>query len=356
MLLVGDEVVDDPDLVVPHPRMTERAFVLAPLADLDPALGGVDRPTGRTCGRARVELRLPELVRHPEHGAGTEEVDAVARVTDAAGARPRGARTRRHRSLALAMAARGWTPVARRRPRARRAVGAPAAAARLGAPAASSPAAAADADLVVIATPDAAIAAVAAALAPRLRPDALVVHLLRRVHAAARRARLRVPTRGRRAAPAADAARRPSSALARLAGSWCAVAGDPRGRGARDAARDAARSEVADADRVAYHAAACIASNHLVALLGQVERRRRRGVPLDAFLPLVRATARERRGPRAAAALTGPVARGDVDDGAPPPRRAARPPSSAAYRALGPTRRGCSAGTTRELRRGAAVK
>lgn len=36
VLLVGDEHVDDPDLVVPHPRMTERAFVLVPLADLDP--------------------------------------------------------------------------------------------------------------------------------------------------------------------------------------------------------------------------------------------------------------------------------------------------------------------------------
>jgi 2-amino-4-hydroxy-6-hydroxymethyldihydropteridine diphosphokinase len=37
VLLVGDEQVDEPDLVVPHPRMTERAFVVVPLADLDPA-------------------------------------------------------------------------------------------------------------------------------------------------------------------------------------------------------------------------------------------------------------------------------------------------------------------------------
>jgi 2-amino-4-hydroxy-6-hydroxymethyldihydropteridine diphosphokinase len=36
VLLVDDLVVDEPDLVVPHPRMTERAFVLVPLADLDP--------------------------------------------------------------------------------------------------------------------------------------------------------------------------------------------------------------------------------------------------------------------------------------------------------------------------------
>lgn len=38
VLLVGDHRVDDPDLVVPHPRMGERAFVLAPLADIAPDL------------------------------------------------------------------------------------------------------------------------------------------------------------------------------------------------------------------------------------------------------------------------------------------------------------------------------
>jgi 2-amino-4-hydroxy-6-hydroxymethyldihydropteridine diphosphokinase len=38
VLLVGDEVVDDPDLTIPHPRMWERGFVLVPLADLAPEL------------------------------------------------------------------------------------------------------------------------------------------------------------------------------------------------------------------------------------------------------------------------------------------------------------------------------
>lgn len=36
ILLVGDEQIDAPDLVVPHPRISERAFVLAPLADVAP--------------------------------------------------------------------------------------------------------------------------------------------------------------------------------------------------------------------------------------------------------------------------------------------------------------------------------
>ncbi len=36
VLLVGDEEVDEPDLQVPHPRLHERAFVLAPLRDVAP--------------------------------------------------------------------------------------------------------------------------------------------------------------------------------------------------------------------------------------------------------------------------------------------------------------------------------
>jgi 2-amino-4-hydroxy-6-hydroxymethyldihydropteridine diphosphokinase len=38
VLLVGEEDVDEPDLVVPHPRLYERAFVMVPLADVDPML------------------------------------------------------------------------------------------------------------------------------------------------------------------------------------------------------------------------------------------------------------------------------------------------------------------------------
>jgi len=36
VLLVGDAVVSEPDLVVPHPRMWTRGFVLAPLRDVAP--------------------------------------------------------------------------------------------------------------------------------------------------------------------------------------------------------------------------------------------------------------------------------------------------------------------------------
>jgi 2-amino-4-hydroxy-6-hydroxymethyldihydropteridine diphosphokinase len=38
LLLYGDEQIDEPGLVVPHPRLLEREFVLEPLADLAPLL------------------------------------------------------------------------------------------------------------------------------------------------------------------------------------------------------------------------------------------------------------------------------------------------------------------------------
>ena len=44
ILLAGDEVVDEPGLSVPHPRLAERRFALEPLLELDP---------GRTCPAAR---------------------------------------------------------------------------------------------------------------------------------------------------------------------------------------------------------------------------------------------------------------------------------------------------------------
>jgi predicted short-subunit dehydrogenase-like oxidoreductase (DUF2520 family) len=91
---------------------------------------------------------------------------------------------------------------------------------------------------------------------------------------------------------------------------------------------------VDDDHRAAYHAAAAIASNHLVALLGQVERvAAAAGVPLDAFLDLVRGSVDNVAALGPAAALTGPVARGDWDTVA--RHLAALPPEErAAYEAM----------------------
>ncbi len=38
ILFYGDQVIDQPDLAIPHPRLAERAFVLVPLAELAPGL------------------------------------------------------------------------------------------------------------------------------------------------------------------------------------------------------------------------------------------------------------------------------------------------------------------------------
>lgn len=43
VLIVDDEEVNEPDLVVPHPRMGDRPFVLAPLEDVAPDLPVVVR-------------------------------------------------------------------------------------------------------------------------------------------------------------------------------------------------------------------------------------------------------------------------------------------------------------------------
>ena len=53
LILFGDQIVDEPDLIVPHPRFRERRFVLAPLAEI--AADWVDPVTGKTVGElARV--------------------------------------------------------------------------------------------------------------------------------------------------------------------------------------------------------------------------------------------------------------------------------------------------------------
>ena len=46
LLLYGDRIVGRPDLVVPHPRMAERGFVLAPAADV--AAGWIHPVEGRS--------------------------------------------------------------------------------------------------------------------------------------------------------------------------------------------------------------------------------------------------------------------------------------------------------------------
>ena len=60
VLLFGDVRLDDPDLVIPHPRIGERAFVLAPLHDLDPARAPVPAAGWRGVRRIADPLTIPE--------------------------------------------------------------------------------------------------------------------------------------------------------------------------------------------------------------------------------------------------------------------------------------------------------
>lgn len=53
LLLYGDEVIETPELTVPHPRMHERAFVLVPLWEIMP---GGRLPDGRRLSRLLAEL------------------------------------------------------------------------------------------------------------------------------------------------------------------------------------------------------------------------------------------------------------------------------------------------------------
>ena len=160
-------------------------------------------------------------------------------------------------------------------------------------------------DGLVVATPDDSVAAVAAAVRPRaevvvlhlsgsLGPDVLSPH----------------PRRGalHPLVPLPDAE---TGADRLLSGATFAVAGDPFATTVA-AALGGRPIELPDDARPAYHAAAAIAANHVVALLAQVERVAASvGLPLDAFLPLARFAVEDvaRIGPRRA--LTGPATRGD---------------------------------------------
>lgn len=233
--------------------------------------------------------------------------------------------------LALALVARGWRATAV----AGRSEGSSttrAAVARLGCPPRAVPEAGRGADLVLVTTPDTAISAIACALAPGLEPGALVVHcsgaLGLEVLAALRSERPDVVV------GALHPLQTFASADARvLDGVWAAIDGP---LAVTDLAVELGLRPfvVDDASRALYHAAAVVASNHLVALLGQVTRLAgAAGVPAEAFWPLVRTSLAnvEVHGPESV--LTGPVARGDLPTVA--AHVAALPaPERATYRAL----------------------
>jgi predicted short-subunit dehydrogenase-like oxidoreductase (DUF2520 family) len=116
--------------------------------------------------------------------------------------------------------------------------------------------------------------------------------------------------------PAGGADRAAADGTSPFAGAGAAIAGStPRALAiARELAERLAMrpTEVADADRAAYHAAASIASNYLVTLEGAAERlAATAGVDRALLVPLVRAAVGNWARLGARDALTGPIARGD---------------------------------------------
>jgi 2-amino-4-hydroxy-6-hydroxymethyldihydropteridine diphosphokinase len=64
LLLYGNETSDDPLLTLPHPRLHERAFVLAPLAEIAPDLfipgRGAVRELLARCADQQIEKLVPQ--------------------------------------------------------------------------------------------------------------------------------------------------------------------------------------------------------------------------------------------------------------------------------------------------------
>jgi predicted short-subunit dehydrogenase-like oxidoreductase (DUF2520 family) len=161
-----------------------------------------------------------------------------------------------------------------------------------------------DASIVVLCVPDREIGAAAAAIAP----GPLVGHV-----SASAPLDLLAPHERFSLHPLLSVV----GAGAPFAGAFCAI------DGSSEAALDAARALagllgmrvkiVPREQRALYHAAASMASNFLVTLEGAAERLASHvGLEREALVPLVRATIENWSRQGARAALTGPIARGDL--------------------------------------------
>lgn len=167
-------------------------------------------------------------------------------------------------------------------------------------------------DLVLIATPDGAIGEVAGVIEPQ--PGTVIAHLSGAVGPS-----VLAPHRHRAAIHPLTSMPTAQVGAERLGRRcWFALDGaTPEAMACVGSIVDdlGGRSFIVDESRrAAYHAAAVIASNHVVALLASAERvAMDAGVPIEAYLELVRATIDNVEDLGVIDALTGPVARGDWD-------------------------------------------
>ena len=61
LLLYGDTRIDEPQLVVPHPRMHERAFVLEPLLEIAPHAAIPGRGSAAACLAGRADQKVERI-------------------------------------------------------------------------------------------------------------------------------------------------------------------------------------------------------------------------------------------------------------------------------------------------------
>lgn len=69
IIFYGNEIFEKADLQIPHPRMTERGFVLAPLADIAPQK--IHPVVGRTVGDMLAALPGRDGLKHYEKAIST---------------------------------------------------------------------------------------------------------------------------------------------------------------------------------------------------------------------------------------------------------------------------------------------
>jgi len=161
-------------------------------------------------------------------------------------------------------------------------------------------------DVCIIATPDAEIANVSRSIRPG---GATVVHL------SGATAMSVLSHHDKRAClHPLVALPNPERGRVALRTAWFALAGVPDDTVVRDIAESLSGRwfPLVDDQRALYHATAVVASNHLVALMAQVERLAAElAVPTEPFLHLAEGALRDVQAHGAAHALTGPASRGD---------------------------------------------
>lgn len=171
-------------------------------------------------------------------------------------------------------------------------------------------------DLVIVAVPDIAIAAVAEIVAPTVPAGAGAVHLsgATTVAALGSIASLGIPTGSFHPLQTLP---NPEMGARRMAGSWIAITADEPLRsdlGALARSMAANPFDLAEDAKALYHAAAVAASNFPVAALAVAEELfEQAGVPFHAARPLAEAAVANAFELGSGPALTGPIARGDAD-------------------------------------------